>query len=74
MLEKNPDCFRNRYAKLCAPSIINRTIEEIIPHGNNDVALIRLNELVPLHYKDPETSIVAPVLPSMVSKVEKIMI
>ena len=61
MLEKNPDCFRNRYAKLCAPSIINRTIEEITPHGNNDIALIRLNELVPLHNEEPEKSIVAPV-------------
>jgi len=60
----NPDCTRNT----CAPSTVSRKVGKIIIHGQysqsdkkNDIALIRLEESIPLHNENPTVSIASPV-------------
>ena len=65
----DPDCPKNSQS-ICAPKKITRKIAEVIKHetfgGNvnapdNDIALIRLNEPVPLYSEDPFKSAITPV-------------
>ena len=65
---KNPDCTGGPI-KACAPVKITRKIAEVNKHENytrgsqpkNDIALIRLDEPVPLFTEDPSKSLVLPV-------------
>jgi len=68
ILKEDPDCTRNSIARLCHPPKIVRKVNGVVIHENydptnnyNNIALIRLEELVPLHTEDPIRSIVAPV-------------
>jgi len=70
-IDTDPDCTNN--GRSCAPRKITREIktdDQIIVHENyqpgsqtqvNDIALIRLNEPVPLYDDDPKSSNVRPV-------------
>ena len=60
VLNKDPDCTRNSIARLCHPPKIVRKVNGVVIHENydptnnyNNIALIRLKELVPLHTEDP---------------------
>ena len=60
ILNKDPDCTRNSIARLCHPPKIVRKVNSVVIHENydptnnyNNIALIRLEELVPLHTEDP---------------------
>ena len=60
ILNKDPDCTRNSIARLCHPPKIVRKVNDVVIHENydptnnyNNIALIRLEELVPLHTEDP---------------------
>ena len=60
VLNKDPDCTRNSIARLCYPPKIVRKVGQVVIHENHDpinnynnIALIRLEELVPLHTEDP---------------------
>ena len=61
-LSENPDCEKQGYRKLCAPPKIVRNIEKTIVHENyatdpsNNIALIRMDEIVPLHSEDASIS------------------
>ena len=66
----DPDCPKESQGTICAPKKITRKVAEIIKHENfggnpsapdNDIALIRLNEPVPLYSEDPFKSAVTPV-------------
>merc|ERR1712223_2290201 len=63
ILENDPDCIVQGNIKRCPPKAIVRNVNKshAIIHEKYDIALIRLDELVPLHIEDPEKSIVAPV-------------
>ena len=70
-LGSDPDC--NQMKTNCAPKRITREItsdNQIIVHESytvstdtliNDIALIRLNEAVPLYAEDPSISYVTPI-------------
>ena len=66
-LAKNPDCKRLVSSQLCSPERIKIKVEKTIVHEkysedkSNNIALIRLKDLVPLHNEDPVNSIVMPV-------------
>merc|ERR1712223_519332 len=73
ILENDPDCIVQGNIKRRPPKAIVRNVNKshAIIHEKYDIALIRLDELVPLHIEDPEKSIVAPVcLPWKVSDKE----
>ena len=65
---KDPDC--NKKGTICAPKTTKMNItsrDQIIIHddfssdtGINDIALIRLNELVTLFAEDPTESFITP--------------
>ena len=65
---ENPDC--NKKGTICAPKITRMNItsrDQIIVHddfsaktGVNDIALIRLNELVTLFSENPTESFITP--------------
>ena len=67
----DPDCPQeSQGTSTCAPKKITRKTTEVIKHENfggnvnapdNDIALIRLNEPVPLYSEDPFKSAVTPV-------------
>ena len=67
----DPDCPKGSVgSSTCAPKKITRKIAEVIKHESfggrvsapdNDIALIRLNEPVPLYSEDPFKSAVTPV-------------
>ena len=68
ILRKDPDCQKNKFGDLCNPRKITKYVDKTIIHENynpnnktNNIALIRLDERVPLHNEDPVHSIVAPV-------------
>ena len=64
---KDPDCKRGR--RQCAPRVIKRKIGKITRHENfvgapgfeNDIALVRLAEAVPLYADDASESNAMPV-------------
>ena len=66
---RDPDCIRVNGKKTCAPPKITRKVAKTIIHENykknppfpNDIALIRLDEAVPLHQENPAISSVVPV-------------
>ena len=67
---KNPDCKKGSNNNLCAAPVIKRKFSEIISHENykaenadsqDDIALIRLDEAVPLYVDDPTISSAMPV-------------
>ena len=70
-VRRDPDCCRNCNGNKCAAKKIIRGIAEIIPYesyqanGNaqekNDIALIRLNESVPLFQDGPKLSSAQPI-------------
>ena len=64
----DPDCKTERGLKKCSPKVITRTVSKTIVHENyntkdnkNDIALLRLNESVPLFNENPMISAVLPV-------------
>ena len=64
----DPDCKTERGLKKCSPKVITRTVSKAIVHENyntkdnkNDIALLRLNESVPLFNENPIISAVLPV-------------
>ena len=67
----DPDCPKKwEMGSICAPKKITRKVAEVINHENyggntnapdNDIALIRLDEPVPLYSEDPFKSAVTPV-------------
>ena len=66
----DPDCPKQSGHSPCGPKKITRKIAEVIKHENfggrpsapdNDIALIRLNEPVPLYSEDAFKSAVTPV-------------
>ena len=66
---RDPDCIRVNGKKTCAPPKISRKVAKTIVHEDyktnppfpNDIALIRLDEAVPLHQENPAISSVVPV-------------
>ena len=70
---RNPDCItiniNGKRTRTCAPSKITRKVAKTIIHEDykteppfpNDIALIRLDEAVPLHQENPTISSVVPV-------------
>ena len=66
-LASDPDCKKLKFSKLCSPDRIKVKVEKAIVHESysedksNNIALIRLKELVPLHNEDPVNSVVEPV-------------
>ena len=62
---RDPDCVETK----CNPPAIRRGIEKIIVHENydqrsnfaNDIALIRLDNAVPIYFEDPDISGVKPI-------------
>ena len=64
----DPDCKTERGLKKCSPKVITRVVSKTIVHENyntndnkNDIALLRLNESVPLFNENPMISAVLPV-------------
>ena len=64
----DPDCKTARGLKKCSPKVITRTVSKTIVHesyntknNRNDIALLRLNESVPLFNENPMISAVLPV-------------
>jgi hypothetical protein len=65
---RDPDCTGSR-RQSCAPPKITRKVAKTIIHENykkiapfpNDIALIRLDQAVPLHQENPKISSVVPV-------------
>ena len=64
----DPDCKTERGLTKCSPKVITITISKTIVHENyntkdnkNDIALLRLNESVPLFNENPMISAVLPV-------------
>ena len=68
-LGTDPDCEETQAgAKFCAPKIIKRKVAKSILHEDwnpktieNDIALLRLDQPVPLYSDDPKLSNVLPV-------------
>ena len=67
----DPDCSR-KTPTFCNPKKITRIVDikkDVIVHENyatpkrysNDIALIRINEAIPLHEEDPTISAVSPI-------------
>ena len=66
IVNQDLDCEKDR----CNPPVIRRGIKKIISHENydkndknyeNDVALVRLSEAVPLYLEDPKISGAKPI-------------
>ena len=69
VLGVDPDCTKvGGFAKLCNPNKIKVNIANVTIHEDydpinnaNDIALIRLDTLVPLHNEDASKSVIAPI-------------
>ena len=71
IVNQDPDC--DETSTNCNPTVIRRGIKKIIVHENyekhkneaiqfaNDIALIRLDQSVPLNSEDPTNSVVKPI-------------
>ena len=71
IVNQDPDCDETNTN--CNPTVIRRGIKKIIVHQNyekhkneaiqfaNDIALIRLDQSVPLNSEDPTNSVVKPI-------------
>ena len=67
-LSTNPDCTSSNGRKTCSPKKITRKVKKVIKHENfdktqlkNDIALLRLDEAVPLSSENPKVSAVSPI-------------
>ena len=67
-LGKNPDCTKRGRGRTCAPRFFKRGIAKIKKHEfyngtiiQNDIALIQVNESIPLFTEDSDISFVSPV-------------
>ena len=68
-VNQDPDCDE-RFKDRCNPPVIKRRVKKIISHENfdrndknyaNDVALVRLDEAVPLYLEEPKISGAKPI-------------